>query len=126
MRHLILPGLAAAAFAVLGLSAAAQPGRPGASVPDAQFQASVNQWASQLVLEAQHLRDALAAAGPRFADLHRQAERFYNSALAFYRVARGNPGRERLRRDYQPVDRDLDALVAAVRGSIGAERNVAV
>src|SRR5262245_24336816 len=117
MRHLILPSLAAAAFAVLGLGAAAQPGRPGAPPTDMQFQISVNQLASQLMLESQQLRDALTAAGPRFGDLQRQADRFFNAAQAFYRLARTNPGRDRLRRDFQTLDRDQDALVAAVRRS---------
>src|SRR5262245_18446916 len=108
--------------AALAVSALAQPGRPG-PVPDAQFNASVAQWASQLVLESQQLRDALTTAPTLpLRQLASRASQFNLAAMQFHRLVRTNPGRERLRRDFQPVDRDLTGLVAAVRTTARAER----
>ena len=52
-------------------------------------------WSSQVMLESQHLHDALSAAStPRLRELARPAEQLHASAAQYYRLVRTSPGRD--------------------------------
>jgi hypothetical protein len=114
------------AVLTLALTLVAGQPRPGVA-PDNQFQTSATRWSSQVMLEAQHLRDALAAAPtPRLREMARTAEQLHGSATQFYRLVRTAPARDRLRTEFQLLDRSLNTLVEAVRTTAKAERQPAL
>jgi hypothetical protein len=129
MRHLRFLTLTPALVALVALAATAQPPAPPPGTPAAPAgpgAAAVAYWAAQLVLDTEILRDSMATAGPRWAELNRRANLLHDSALRFYRQARTDPDPDRLRPAFVLLNTDTVALMDTAHAALRTTPNPAV